>query len=66
MCSLHLFGAITLDIQPRGYDFSIIAWPVIGFGVSVGIILWIGLNVVRSLGRELDVSEYLKGCQVDS
>lgn len=58
-CSLHPSGGITLDIQPRDFDFAIIAFPVFGFGIAVGIILWIGLNVVRSLDHEPDVSEYL-------
>lgn len=58
-CSLHPSGGITLDIQPRDYDFAIIAFPVFGFGIAVGIILWIGLNVVRALGNEPDISEYL-------
>ena len=58
-CSLHPSGGITLDIQPRDYDFSIIAYPVFGFGFAVGIILWIGLNVVRALDKEPDVSAYL-------
>lgn len=60
-CSLHPSGAITLDIQPRDYDFAIIASPVFGFGISVGIILWIGLNVIRSLDKEPDISEFLTG-----
>ena len=58
-CSLHPSGGITLDIQPRDFDFAIIAFPVFGFGIAVGIILWIGLNVMRSLDHEPDVSEYL-------
>lgn len=66
-CSLHPSGGITLDIQPRDYDFAIIAYPVFGFGFAVGIILWIGLNVVRSLDKEPDVSEYLaSGVRSDS
>lgn len=60
-CSLHPSGGITLDIQPRAYDFSIIAFTVLAFGFSVGLILWIGLNVMRSLDHEPDVSEYLSG-----
>jgi hypothetical protein len=60
-CSLHPSGGITLDIQPRDFDFAIIAFPVVGFGFSLGVILWIGLNVVRSLDNEPDVSEYLAG-----
>jgi hypothetical protein len=50
VCSLHPSGAITLDIQPRDYDFALIAAPTFGFGFSVGIILFIGLNVSRALG----------------
>jgi len=57
--TLHPSGGVTLDIEARDYDFSIIAVAVFGFGFSVGIILWIGLTVVRALGREPDVSEYL-------
>ena len=60
-CSLHPSGGITLDIQPRDFDFAIIAFPVLGFGFSVGVILWIGLNVMRSLDHEPDVSAYLSG-----
>jgi hypothetical protein len=58
-CSLHPSGGVTLDIQPRDYDFSIISFTVFGFGIAVGIILWIGLNVMRSLDHEPDVSKYL-------
>jgi hypothetical protein len=57
-CSLHPSGGITLDIQPRNFNFAIIAYPVLGFGFSVGFILWIGLNVMRSLDKEPDISEY--------
>lgn len=48
-CSLHPSGAITLDIQPRDYDFRLIAFPTFGFGMSVGVILFIGLTVSRAL-----------------
>jgi len=58
--SLHPSGGITLDIQPRDFDFSIIVFPVVIFGFAIGIVLWIGLNVMRSLGREPDVSMYLE------
>lgn len=50
VCSLHPSGAITLDIQPRDYDFRLIAAPTFGFGLSVGLVLWIGLNVSRAMG----------------
>jgi len=49
VCSLHPSGAITLDIQPRDYDFRLIALPTFGFGFSVGIILFIGLSVSRAI-----------------
>lgn len=60
-CSLHPAGAITLDIQPRDFDFALIAAPTFGFGFSVGVILFIGLNVSRALsagddGYSLDVA----------
>ncbi len=60
-CTLHPSGGITLNIQPRDFDFAIIAFPVLGFGFSVGVILWISINVMRSLDNEPDVSEYLSG-----
>ncbi len=49
VCSLHPSGAITLDIQPRDYDFRLVAFPTFGFGLSVGIILFVGLNVSRAM-----------------
>lgn len=60
-CTLHPSGGITLNIQPRDFDLAIIAFPVLGFGFSVGVILWIGINVMRSLDNEPDVSEFLSG-----
>jgi hypothetical protein len=54
VCSLHPSGAITLDIQPRDYDFRLIAIPTFGFGIAVGIIIVIGLNVVRALDHNED------------
>jgi hypothetical protein len=60
-CTLHPSGGITLNIQPRDFDLAIIAFPVLGFGFSVGVILWIGINVMRSLDNEPDVSSYLSG-----
>ncbi len=50
VCSLHPSGAITLDIQPRDFDFALIAAPTFGFGFSVGVILLMGLSVSRALG----------------
>ncbi|MGI9666896.1 MAG: hypothetical protein ACR2N2_07345 [Acidimicrobiia bacterium] len=53
-CSLHPSGAITLNIQPRDYDFALIAFPTFGFGLAVGIVIVIGLNVMRGLENDED------------
>ena len=53
-CSLLPAGTVTLDIQPRGYDFSIIALTTFGFGMSVGVILFIGLTMMRAMSHEED------------
>ena len=50
VCSLHPNGAITLNIEPRDFDFKLIAAPTFGFGFSVGLVLWIGINVSRAMG----------------
>lgn len=52
VCTLHPSGGITLSIQPRDYDFGIIAIPTFGFGIAVGVIIVIGLNVTRALGKD--------------
>lgn len=49
-CSLHPSGAITLNIEPRDYDFRLIAATTFGFGLSVGLVLWIGISVSRAMG----------------
>ena len=53
-CSLLPSGTVTLDIQPRGYDFSTIALTTFGFGMSVGVILLIGLAIMRAMSHEED------------
>lgn len=53
-CTLHPSGAITLNIQPRDYDFSIIALPTFGFGFALGFVIVIGLNVMRALDKDDD------------
>ena len=53
-CTLHPSGGITLNVQPRAYDFSIIAFPTFGFGIALGIVIIIGLNVMRALDRDED------------
>lgn len=53
-CSLLPSGTVTLDIQPRAFDFSIIAVTTFGFGMSVGVILVIGLTMIRAMSHEDD------------
>ena len=53
-CSLLPSGTVTIDIQPRGYDFSIIAMTTFGFGFSVGVILFISLTLMRAMSHEED------------
>lgn len=67
VCSLHPSGAITLSIQPRDYDFALIALPTFGFGLAVGIVIVIGLNVMRALDHDEDEWERAdtKGRTVD-
>jgi ABC-type lipoprotein release transport system permease subunit len=55
VCTLHPAGSITLDIQPRDYDFSLIALPTFGFGIALGVVIVIGLNVMRGLEDHEDV-----------
>ncbi len=66
-CSLHPSGAITLNIQPRDYDFSIIALPTFGFGIALGLVIVIGLNVMRALDHNEDewLSEAIDGSPID-
>jgi hypothetical protein len=52
--SLHPSGAVTIDVEPRDYDFTLIAVPTFGFGLAVGLILWIGLRVSRAMGGTHD------------
>jgi hypothetical protein len=66
-CSLHPSGAITLNIQPRDYDFGIIALPTFGFGIALGIVIVIGLNVMRALDHNEDewLHEAIEGSPID-
>ena len=54
VCSLHPSGGITLDIQPRDFDFGLIAYTTFGFGIALGLILFIGLSVARALDHDED------------
>jgi len=53
-CSLLPAGTVILDIQPRAFDFSIIALTTFGFGMSVGVILVIVLSMMRAMSHEED------------
>ncbi len=59
-CSLHPSGAITLNIQPRDYDFALIAFPTFGFGIAVGLVIIIGLNVTRALKDQDEDTDWAK------
>ena len=54
VCSLHPSGGITLDIQPRDFDLGLIAYTTFGFGIALGVILFIGLSVARALDHDED------------
>ena len=49
--TLHPLGVVTLNVEPSGYDFSLIAYPTFAFGISVGIIVYVGFSIARAMGR---------------
>jgi len=66
-CSLHPSGAITLTIQPRDFDFGLVAIPTFGFGVALGVVIVIGLSVMRALDHDEDewLHEAIDGSPID-
>jgi len=52
--TLHPSGSVTLDVQPRDFVFSFIAFSTFGFGIAIGIILFIGLMIARALDHDED------------
>lgn len=66
-CSLHPSGAITLSIQPRDYDFGLVAIPTFGFGIALGVVIVIGLSVMRALDHNEDewLHEAIDGSPID-
>ena len=52
--TLHPLGVVTLNVEPSGYDFSLIAYPTFAFGISVGIIVYVGFSIARAMGRHDD------------
>jgi len=52
--TLHPSGSVTLDVQPRDFVFSFIAYSTFGFGIAIGIILFVGLTIARALDHDED------------
>ncbi len=52
--TLHPLGILTVNVEPRGFDFSLIAYPTFAFGISVGIIVYVGFSIARTMGRHDD------------
>jgi len=63
--SLHPSGFVTLDVQPRNFVFSFIAYATFGFGIAVGIILFIGLTIARALDHDEDEWQEVDGPRPD-
>ncbi|MCL1595002.1 MAG: hypothetical protein M3132_11690 [Actinomycetia bacterium] len=54
LTSLHPLGVISVSVEPSRFDFSIIAFTTFAFGISVGVILFIGASIVRAMGHNDD------------
>ena len=52
--TLHPSGFATVEVDPRNFVFSFIAYSTFGFGIAVGIILYIGLTIARALDHDED------------
>lgn len=52
--TLHPSGFVTVEVEPRDFVFSFIAFATFGFGIAVGIILFIGLTIARALDHDED------------
>jgi hypothetical protein len=52
LTSLHPTGVVTVSVEPSRFDFSIIAFTTFGFGIAVGIILYVGVTIVRAMGHD--------------
>ena len=48
-CSLHPNGEITLDVQPRRFDWMLTLWPALILGVPLGIGASVGRRGLRHL-----------------
>ncbi|MEN8237684.1 MAG: hypothetical protein ABFR53_00645 [Actinomycetota bacterium] len=54
LTTLHPTGIMTVNVEPRGFDFSIIAFTTFAFGISIGIIAYVGFSIARAMGRNDD------------
>jgi len=54
LTTLHPKGIVTVSVEPSGFAFSTIAFTTIGFGISVGIIVYIGVSIARAMGHHDD------------
>ncbi|MCL1597549.1 MAG: hypothetical protein M3094_00060 [Actinomycetia bacterium] len=52
--SLHPLGIIAVKVEPSRFDFSIIAFSTFGFGIAVGVILFISVSIMRAMGHDDD------------
>jgi hypothetical protein len=54
LTTLHPTGVVTVNVEPAGFEFSIIAFTTYAFGISIGIILYVGFSIARAMGRHDD------------
>ncbi len=54
LTTLHPQGIVTVSVEPSGFAFSTIAFTTFGFGISVGIIVYIGVSIARAMGHHDD------------
>jgi hypothetical protein len=47
-------GVVTVNVEPDGFDFSLIAFTTFAFGISIGVIMYIGFSIARAMGRNDD------------
>jgi hypothetical protein len=52
--TLHPLGVVTVNVEPSGFDFSLIAYPTFAFGITVGIIVYVGFSIAPAMGRHDD------------
>ncbi len=50
--SLHPNGIVTVTVEPSSFDVSIIAATTLAFGVSVGVIIYAGVVIMRAMSKD--------------